>query len=302
MALAVMSAVWWLAPNPAAGQGGEAAPTDFGGCPATPPGFHTCALEKAKTFTPPRTPDGKPDFQGFWRGRLYPTFSVEGVPDTEPRTRDLIGPWRVAPSSIMDPPDGKIPYQPWAAAVGRKGRNFHKYIDPRTACASGGVPRLMEMQSQILQPTGENFVMWIFEDHNVHRAIATDGRPHVGENIKLLNGDSVGRWEGNTFVVDVANFNGYSWLDDSANFYTDAAHMVERLTMIDLNTLHYQITIDDPKAYTRPWTMAWAMVRNVQPGFELLEEACREGERDLPKFLELGYVYYFRNNLWQPSK
>jgi hypothetical protein len=138
----------------------------------------------------------------------------------------------------------------------------------------------------------------LFEDHRVNRVIATDGRPHVGENIKLLSGDSLGRWEGNTFVVDETNLNGFTWFDDSGNFYTNAVHLVERLTMIDLDTIHYEVTLDDPKAYTRPWKMAWALVRDKEPGFELLEEACWEGERDLPRFRELGYRYYF-GNTWR---
>ena len=86
---------------------------------------------------------------------------------------------------------------------------------------------------QIIQPPGEAYVALLFEDHRVSRCIPTDGRPHIGGNIKLVNGDSVGRWEGNSFVIDVTNFNGYTWFDDSGNFHTDAAHVVERLTMID---------------------------------------------------------------------
>ena len=115
----------------------------------------------------------------------------------------------------------------------------------------------------------------------------------TGKNIKTFHGDAVGRWEGNTFVIDVTNLNGYTWFDDSGNFHTDAAHLVERLTMIDTDTIHYEMTFEDPKAYTRPWTMAWALVREMQPGFELLEEACWEGERDVPRFRKQGFRLYF---------
>ena len=231
--------------------------------------------------------------QGYWRG-LADAFSVEGVSETEPLTLDAVMPWTVGPSLIVDPPDRKIPYQPWAAEIGRKGQNFHKYIDPRTACGSGGVPRVGHQgASMLIQPSGEDYVVWLFEDHHVERIITTNGRPHIGENIKLWNGESRGRWEGKTLVIDVTNINGYTWFDDSGNFSTDAAHLVERLTMIDPDTIHYEVTIEDPKAYTKPWTVVWALVREKAPGFELLEEACLEGERDLPRFLELGYRYYF---------
>ena len=120
-----------------------------------------------------------------------------------------------------------------------------------------------------------------------------DGRAPIGEDIKLYHGESRGRWEGNTLVIDVTNVNGHTWIDDAGNFRTDAVHMVERLTLIDPDTIHYEITLEDPKAYTRPWTMSWPLLRETEPGFQLLEEACWEGERDLPRFRELGFTYYF---------
>ena len=301
MAVAIVLAVLSLAPQPAvadaSGQGAQAPvaqPTSVGGCPAETLAFHTCALEKAKTFAPPRTPGGKPDMQGYWRGRLTMSFSVEGVSETEPLTRNSVMPWTIGPGMIVEPPDRKIPYQPWAAEIGRKGQNFKKYIDPRTACGSAGVPRLFTQDAhQLLQPSGEDYVVWLFEDHHVYRIIPTNGGPHIGKNITLVQGDAVGRWEGNTLVVEVTNVSGYNWLDDAGNFYTDAAHLVERFTMIDPDTIHYEITFEDPKAYTRPWKMAWPITREKEPGFELLEEACWEGERDLPRFRESGYRYYF---------
>jgi len=319
MALAV--AISWLVPAPGAtslisvvgvaeASGGDAqgptapttaAPTSVGGCPAEPLAFHTCALEKAKTFDPPRTPGGKPDMQGYWFGSLVSEYSVEGVSETDPLTRSPVEPWKIWPGMIVDPPDRKIPYQPWAAEIGRRGQNRQKYLDPRTDCRTAGVPRLAQQgdpttkrdPQQLLQPPGEDYVLWLFEDTHVYRVITTDGRPHVGENIKLWNGDSRGRWEGNTFVVDTTNFNGYTWLDDAGDFYTDAAHLVERLTMIDPDTIHYEVTIEDPKAYTRPWKMAWALVREKEPGFQLLEEACLEGEHDRPHLRSQGYKSYF---------
>ena len=271
-----------------------AAQTSLGGCPAELVAFHRCALEKATTFEPPRTPEGRPDLQGYWNSRLTQAFSVEGVSGTEPLVGDPVMPWLVAPGMIVDPPDGKIPYQPWAADVGRIGQNYDRYIDPRTACGPGGVPRLaLQDVNQILQPWGDNQVVWLFEDHHVNRIITMDARPAVGENIKLWNGYSRGRWEGKTLVIEVTNLNGYTWFDDSGNFYTDAAHLVERLTMVDPDTIHYEVTVEDSKAYTRPWTLVWALVREKESGFELLEEACWEGERDLPRILEAGYRYYF---------
>ncbi|MGH9253584.1 MAG: hypothetical protein ACRD3C_03340 [Vicinamibacterales bacterium] len=279
----------------------EGQPKSVAGCPAEPLTFHRCALDRAKTFAPPRTPSGRPDMQGYWFGLLVSEYSVESVDATDPRAQSGVEPWEVWPGMVVDPPDRKIPYQPWAATIGRAGENRQLYIDPRTACQTAGVPRLAQQGDitakrdphQLIQPQGDNHVVWLFEDSHVYRVIGMGGRPHVGQEIKLWHGDSRGRWEGNTLVVDTRNLNGYTWLDDAGNFYTDAAHLVERLTMIDRDAILYEVTIDDPTVYTRPWTMAWALVRETEPGFQLLEEACVEGDRDLPHFLEAGLKFYF---------
>lgn len=289
------------------GQGKPAAAPlpPVGGCPRENLAFHRCAIEKAKTFAPSRTPSGKPNLQGYWRPTLVYQYSLEGVSGTERSLGDQ-EPWPITAAPIIDPPDRKIPYQPWAARVGRIGENVDKYIDPRGACGPGGVPRiagatvggLVHDPNQILQPPGDDHIVWLFEDHQFYRVIEMNGRPAPGASIKLRLGHSQGRWDSNTLVIDVTNLNGYTWLDDSGNFYTDTAHLVERLTLIDPDTIHYEVTFEDPRAYTRPWKVAWALVRDKTPGFEILEEACWEGDRDLPHAREAGFQYY----LGQPWK
>ena len=282
----------------ASGQSGQPAatkkpPPTWGGCPNESVAFHACALARAKMFNPPRTSTGKPDLQGFWSSRVAMPFSVEGVGDNEPMLKHPAMPWLKGPGMIVDPADGKIPYQPWAAEIGRKGTNYQKYLDPRAMCSTGGVPRLaLQDMSQILQPASDDFVLWLFEDHRVHREIPMGRPPAVGDAITLWNGLSRGRWDRNTLVIEVTNVNGFTWFDDSGDFYTDAAHLTERLTMIDPNTIHYEVTFDDPKAYTRPWKMAWPLVRE-KPGTELPEEACWEGERDIFRLRDLGFRFYF---------
>ena len=204
-------------------------------------------------------------------------------------------PWALSPPLIVDPPDRKIPYQPWAASIGRVGENYYKYLDPRTGCAQAGVPRVAQQDpNQILQPPTDDYILWLFEDHHMQRVINMNQHPPLGDSIKLYNGYSRGHWDGNTLVIDVTNLNGYDWLDDAGNFHTDAAHIVERLTLFDPDTIHYQVTLEDPKAYTRPWTIVWALVRQKQSGFELMEEPCREGEHDAKRIIrELGVKYYF---------
>lgn len=285
--LAVVAAAGAAAQTPGAA-------STVGGCPAEPIAFHTCALLQAKTFNPPRTPSGRPNLQGHWLSQLTQPFSVEGVPADEPLIKDPIMPWVAASPEVIEPADRRIPYQPWAAAIGRRGVNFHRYIDPRSTCSTAGVPRLaLQDASQILQPSTDDYVLWHHEDHHVYRVIAMGERPPAGATIKTWNGLARGRWDGNTLVVETANFNGYTWIDDSGNFYTDTARLVERLTMIDADTIHYAVTVEDPKVYTRPWRLTWALVRVTQPGFEILEEACREGEQSVDRIREQGYGFYF---------
>lgn len=265
------------------------------GCPTENLAWHTCALAKAKMFTPPRTPTGKPDLQGYWRSRLTQSFSVEGVPANHRFATEPVQPWEVAPPEIIEPADRKIPYQPWAARIGREGVNFNEYVDPRTTCSTGGVPRLaLQDPSQILQPPTDDHVLWLHEDHHQFRVIAMDERPPVGRDVTTWNGLSRGRWDGNTLIIETANFNGYVWIDDSGNFYTNTARVTERLTMVDRDTLHYQATIEDPTVYTRPWTVVWALIRDTTSGgYEFIEEPCLEGDRNLPRIREQGYKFYF---------
>lgn len=283
-----------LAPSMAVAQTPERPPV-IAGCPTENLAWHTCALQKAKAFAPPRTPSGRPDLQGYWRSRLTQSFSVEGVAASHRFARDPVQPWEVAPPEIIEPADRKIPYQPWAARIGREGVNFREYVDPRTTCSTGGVPRLaLQDPSQILQPPTDDHVLWLHEDHHQFRVIAMGQRPAVGRDVKTWNGLSTGRWEGDTLVIETANLNGYAWIDDSGNFYTDTARTTERLTMVDRDTIHYQATIEDPTVYTRPWTVAWALIRDTTPGgYALFEESCREGDRNLPAIMEQGFRLYY---------
>jgi hypothetical protein len=112
---------------------------------------------------------------------------------------------------------------------------------------------------------------------HTYRVVPTDGRPHLGSGIALFEGDSRGRWEGNTLVVDVTNQKDQVWLDAVGNFFSDAVHVVQRFTLIDKDVIHVEATIDDPKVYTRPWTMVVGWRRSNDKPLEIWENACWEG-------------------------
>jgi len=255
-----------------------AAPRTAGGCPLDPVKFHACALPKTKTFDPPRTEDGRPDMQGYWdRG-----FTSQ---DVEEHGADGLN-VQPGPSLVVDTPDHKIPYQPWALEF-RKGI-ADRFISPLASCYPPGVPRhaIAPAAHRIVQMPG--YVVYMLEYSHSYRIIPTDGKSHISGVVKLFQGDSRGRWEGNTLVVDVANTNGLTWLDNAGNFASDALHVVERYTLIDRDTIHYEARLEDPKVYTRPWTMVSALTRNREKDFEIWEQACHEGNQSVRDQLSLG--------------
>ncbi len=243
------------------------------------------------------TADGQPDLQGFWGAVPTGTFDI-----TDPRTgggrleeilKERSGQVRVAkPSRVVDPPNGKIPYQSWAAAH-QKDLEAHiedptklEHIDTQARCLLDGATRgFFHTGFQILQTSGYVFFLW--EQNSEYRIVPIDGSEHPGKEVKLWQGDSRGHWEGNTLVIDIANLNAKTRLDMVGNFYSDHAHVVERLTRVDDKTIQYEATIEDPTVYIRPWKMASKFTRNhiTDTDYEQWEDACHEGERSADKMI-----------------
>ncbi len=236
------------------------------------------AAEKAGPFT--RLPDGKPNLQGYWETRnFFTAFDLETHEKAEfgvPAGRGV----------IVDPADGKIPYQPWALQKKKDLVEHHMFEDPQAHCYLSGVPRQMytPFGFQILQPPGN--VVLLYEAFHSYRIIPLDGRPHPPSAIRMFEGDSRGHWEGDSLVVDVTNQNERTWFDMAGNFHSDALHVIERYTPVDANTIRYEATLEDPKVFTRPFKIAFDLGRNLEPGYEQLEYACVEGERDLQHYTE----------------
>ena len=264
---------------PVGGQDSEA-PDLIGGCPSDSVAFHACAIEKAKTFDPPRTPDGQPDMRGYWRGHHNGAAF-----DIEPGERSFA--LQQTFGVIVDQPDRLIPYQPWALAR-RNELRTQVYLDPQAHCAPSGSPRknFTNYGWRIIQLP--DYFLFVYESMHDYRVIPTEGRPHLPDTVKLWHGDPLGHWEGNTFVVDFTNLNGRHWFDMSGNFQSGNIHVVERYTLIDPDTIHFEARIEDPTIYTRPWTLAFPFVRNQEEGYYQLEYACHEGERDLQHLIPDG--------------
>jgi len=183
------------------------------------------------------------------------------------------------------PTEPWVPFQPWAAAVYNYNSLNNSKYDPEGYCLPPGGPRLYATPypMEIIQQPELKRIVIIFEGGtHVWREIHMDGRPHAkSEAIKGQTwlGDSVGHWERDTLVVDVVGFNEGTWLDYYGHPHTDQMHVVEKYTRPNKGTLHYEATIDDPGAYTKPWTVAWDIPWNATG--ELQEYICQENNQYL---------------------
>ena len=241
----------------------------------------------AQPYTPSRLPDGQPNVQGVFRSTIGGSYSIQDLELQAIYQQGRRDESRRGKSRIIDPPDGKIPYQPWAAAKAKNIFDNHldpkpEHLDPVARCVVQGVPRGMyQGEWEILQPPG--YVVFLIEPNHSFRVVPLDERPQLSEDIKLFMGKARGRWEGNTLVVTSTNFNNLTWFDIVGSFHSDAMRIVERFTFLDANTIDYQATIQDPKVYTRPWTLA--VRRERLTDYDLMEEACHEGEQSTKTIL-----------------
>ena len=230
-------------------------------------GFVLCAavpqLHAAPAADIPREADGKPDLSGIWQ--------VIGAPDRdiEPHAAR-----KDTPASLGLVEGGTIPYQSWAAA--KKKNNFEKRetADPETQCYMPGVPRITytPLPFQIFQTPQQVTVLYEYA-HSV-RQIYTNGSKHPDGHIDWWLGDSRGHWDGDTLVVDVVHFNDMTWFDHAGNFHSDALHVVERYTPTDADHIRYEVTIEDPNVFTRPWKLSLLLYRHKEENFQLLEYEC----------------------------
>jgi hypothetical protein len=226
----------------------------------------------------PRRADGKPDLTGRWSGSLGSITHTNLIEEHAAGFGVLAG-----KSLIIDPPDGIIPYTPAALALRNENRlDINAYRDPTSHCEFYGMARLHQFVQEFLH-ADDNKSIIIYAQQHITRIIPMDGRQHLPDSIRLWMGDPIGHWEGDTLVIDVTNFNGKTWMG-FGDYHGADAHIVERFTMVDSNTINWAMTITNPKVFTRPWTMTSAapFKRVAGRGDDLAEEdACHEHNVDL---------------------
>ena len=216
-----------------------------------------------EAYAPPRTTEGVPDLQGVWQALNTAAWDIQdhsgrlGIP---------------AGQGVVE--NNEIPYQPWALATRQENFENRATLDPETECSMPGVPRItyMPYPFQILQFPER--VLILYEYAHVTRTIYIDGSEHPHGHIDFWMGDSRGHWEGDTLVVDVIHFNNQTWFDRAGNFHSEALHVVERYTPTGPDHMTYEVTIEDPEVFTRPWKMSMPLYRRQEERIQLLEYEC----------------------------
>jgi hypothetical protein len=224
------------------------------------------------------------------------THPTAGIPRTRDGTADLTAPvprshdgkpvlaglWRPSPGLVGDMTRGlakgeTVPFQPWAEELFTQRRATSSVDDPTANCIVGGVPRsdFVGYPFKVLQVP--DMVVILYEAVHAYRQIFTDGRSLPTDPNPAWFGYSVGRWEGDEFVVETTGFNDNVWLDNAGRPATENLRVTERFIRKDFGHMDIRITIDDPKAYTRPWQVTQQLA--FQPDTELLEYICNENNK-----------------------
>ena len=207
----------------------------------------------------PRLPDGRPDLSGIWN------------PDGNKYVRNI--------AADLKPED--VPYQPWAKALAEDREDgSHSREDPDANCLPQGVPKIAAAPAPWKIVQTRDLIVVVHEAFTLWRQIFLDGRKLADEVNPTWMGYSTGRWDGDTLVVDTRGFNGKAWLDQLGKPSTEQLHVIERYRRKDFGHMDIEVTIDDPGAYTKPWTVTQPV--HLLPETELLEFVCNENNRDLP--------------------
>jgi hypothetical protein len=237
---------------------------------------------------PKRTAEGKPDFSGIWQTTstanwdllthdARPMVAQPGVyPDVPVLAAPVVALGTVGwvPPGLGVVEGNEIPYQEWAAK--RKRENAENWLDrdPELKCYMPGVPRAMYLPYPFQIFQGSNKIMMIFEFADAQRTISLDKvDPYPGD---AYMGYSVGRWDGDTLVVDVTSFTPFTWFDRAGDFHSDALHVTERYTPLGPNAIRYEATIEDTKVFTRPWKISLPLYRRLEPDAQILDFRCIE--------------------------
>ena len=233
----------------------------------------------------PRLTNGRPDLSGVWMTG-EPACVIRGVL-TVTELRELLPPSRTCPPETasfsrqsvnmgIDMPGG-LPYQPWLAKLVDERTANQSIDDPHIRCLPDFFVRAYGLPHYLKFVQTPDLLLMLNEFNGIYRQVFTDGRPLPADPHPSWQGYSTATWAGDTLVIETIGFGDNVWLDWAGSMVTNAGKVRERIRRPDFGHLEIEVTVDDPKAYTRPWTVT--LRQQFAPDTELIDETCAEGER-----------------------
>jgi hypothetical protein len=203
----------------------------------------------------PRTHSGKVDFSGVWQKAYVPDMTKDG--------KDQKG-------------TAVLPFTPWGEAEWKKYDAANG--DYTGACLPFGMTRSVNTPEPMQIMQSDTYFTFLFEQNSWFAVVPIDGRPH-GKGIPTWFGDSVGHWEGDTLVLDTVNFNGRTRLDTIGHPHSEQLHLIQRFSRPDLGHISYEVIVEDPKTFTKPWSNTRTFT--LRPDWEMMEYSCEENNKSL---------------------
>src|SRR6516162_3935196 len=239
--------------------------------PAARPPAPATAPAAAPNYRAPRAADGKPDLSGIWQAMNTAEWDIQAH-DAKAGPLVVMGAAGAIPAGLGVVEDGPLPYRPEALAKKKENEANWLALDPVVKCFLPGLPRAtyMPFPFQIVQ--SPQFVSFSYEFAFASRVVNIGMKSEAP--VDSWMGWSRGSWDGDTLVVDVTGMVEDTWFDRAGDYHSDELHLTERYTPTSLNTLLYEVTVDDPKVYTRPWKMSMPLYRRMEKNMQLLEFNC----------------------------
>ena len=236
------------------------------------------ASGQAQSGATPRTADGKPDFTGIWQAMNTANWDLQAHAARHGPVVALGAAFSV-PAGIGVVEGNEIPYLPAAAA--KKQDNEENWLarDPEIKCYLPGVPRMMYMPYAIQIVQGQDTILMASEFASASRTIRMNSKEKSPTDSWM--GWSIGRWEGDTLVIDVTDQNDQTWFDRAGNFHSEELRVIERYTFADRNTINYEATMEDAKVFSRPWKISLPLYRHLEKNAQVMEYKCVEFVEEL---------------------
>ena len=236
------------------------------------------ASGQAQSSAVPRTADGVPDFTGIWQAMNTANWDLQAH---EARHGPVValGAAFSVPAGIGIVEGDEIPYLPAAAAKKKENQENWLARDPEIKCYLPGVPRMMYMPYPIQIVQGHDTILMSSEFASASRTIRMNSKEKSPTDSWM--GWSIGRWEGNTLVIDVTDQNEQTWFDRAGNFHSEELKVVERYTFADRNTINYEATMEDAKVFSRPWKISLPLYRHLEKNAQVMEYKCVEFVEEL---------------------